>query len=144
MNCIHNWCVCAPVLGLGCRLVLFSGLLPYPRLSPRCLAAVSNNKRYRMTCNGLSRQFDGVASELVHITNPSLGAWCLAPAFGSHRNIGRADIEGSKSNVAMNAWLPQASSFLPSDEWGICSPFYGPIGLELVRLVSQLHPFRWE
>ncbi len=23
--------------------------------------------------------------------------------------IGRADIEGSKSNVAMNAWLPQAS-----------------------------------
>jgi hypothetical protein len=31
--------------------------------------------------------------------------------------IGRADIEGSKSNVAMNAWLPQASSVLP-----------GPIG----------------
>ena len=26
--------------------------------------------------------------------------------------IGRADIEGSKSNVAMNAWLPQASSFI--------------------------------
>ncbi|CAN6967572.1 unnamed protein product, partial [Brassica rapa subsp. trilocularis] len=24
--------------------------------------------------------------------------------------IGRADIEGSKSNVAMNAWLPQARS----------------------------------
>ncbi|CAN7089096.1 unnamed protein product, partial [Brassica rapa subsp. narinosa] len=24
--------------------------------------------------------------------------------------IGRADIEGSKSNVAMNAWLPQATS----------------------------------
>jgi len=23
--------------------------------------------------------------------------------------IGRADIEGSKSNVAMSAWLPQAS-----------------------------------
>jgi hypothetical protein len=23
--------------------------------------------------------------------------------------IGRADVEGSKSNVAMNAWLPQAS-----------------------------------
>ena len=23
--------------------------------------------------------------------------------------IGRADIEGSKSNIAMNAWLPQAS-----------------------------------
>ena len=27
--------------------------------------------------------------------------------------IGRADIEGSKSNVAMNAWLPQASSLIP-------------------------------
>ena len=27
--------------------------------------------------------------------------------------IGRADIEGSKSDVAMNAWPPQASSFLP-------------------------------
>ncbi|KAJ6141362.1 senescence-associated protein [Penicillium chermesinum] len=29
--------------------------------------------------------------------------------------IGRADIEGSKSNVAMNAWLPQASSVIPAD-----------------------------
>ena len=28
--------------------------------------------------------------------------------------IGRADIEGSKSNVAMYAWLPQVSSFIPS------------------------------
>jgi hypothetical protein len=27
--------------------------------------------------------------------------------------IGRADIEGSKSDVAMNAWPPQASSLLP-------------------------------
>jgi len=28
---------------------------------------------------------------------------------GCKRVVGRADIEGSKSNVAMNAWLPQAS-----------------------------------
>src|SRR5690349_9469624 len=28
--------------------------------------------------------------------------------------IGRADIEGSKSDVAMNAWPPQASSLLPT------------------------------
>ena len=28
--------------------------------------------------------------------------------------IGRADIEGSKSNVAMCAWLPQVSSLLPT------------------------------
>lgn len=36
------------------------------------------------------------------MNNPSLGEFCFAM-------IGRADIEGSKSNVAMNAWLPQAS-----------------------------------
>ena len=28
--------------------------------------------------------------------------------------IGRADIEGSKSDVAMNAWPPQASSVIPT------------------------------
>ncbi|CAL9057549.1 unnamed protein product, partial [Musa banksii] len=33
--------------------------------------------------------------------NPTLGEFCFTM-------IGRADIEGSKSNVAMNAWLPQA------------------------------------
>ncbi|CAN6973180.1 unnamed protein product, partial [Brassica rapa subsp. trilocularis] len=27
--------------------------------------------------------------------------------------IGKADIEGSKSNVAMNAWLPQATNPFP-------------------------------
>ena len=49
--------------------------------------------------------------------------------------IGRADIEGSKSDVAMNAWPPQASypcgnfsdtpnkTFLCNWEWG----FYFPI-----------------
>ena len=36
------------------------------------------------------------------MNNPTLTEFC----FGM---IGRADIEGSKSNVAMNAWLPQAS-----------------------------------
>jgi hypothetical protein len=36
------------------------------------------------------------------VNNPTLTEFC----FGM---IGRADIEGSKSNVAMNAWLPQAS-----------------------------------
>ncbi|CAN6973826.1 unnamed protein product [Brassica rapa subsp. trilocularis] len=29
-------------------------------------------------------------------------------AFSDNPAHGRADIEGSKSNVAMNAWLPQA------------------------------------
>jgi hypothetical protein len=36
------------------------------------------------------------------VNNPTLGDFCDAM-------IGRADIEESKSNVAMNAWLPQAS-----------------------------------
>ena len=36
------------------------------------------------------------------MNNPTLGDFC-------DTMIGRADIEGSKSNVAMNAWLPQAS-----------------------------------
>ncbi len=36
------------------------------------------------------------------MNNPTLGPCCKAM-------IGRADIEESKSNVAMNAWLPQAS-----------------------------------
>ncbi len=41
------------------------------------------------------------------MNNPTLGEFCFTM-------IGRADIEGSKSNVAMNAWLPQASSLLPT------------------------------
>jgi hypothetical protein len=36
------------------------------------------------------------------VNNPTLCAIC-------YTMLGRADIEGSKSNVAMNAWLPQAS-----------------------------------
>ncbi|PHT27250.1 Regulator of rDNA transcription protein 15 [Capsicum baccatum] len=36
------------------------------------------------------------------VNNPTLGEFCFTM-------IGRADIEGLKSNVAMNAWLPQAS-----------------------------------
>ena len=41
------------------------------------------------------------------MNNPTLTEFC----FGM---IGRADIEGSKSDVAMNAWPPQASSLLPT------------------------------
>ena len=45
------------------------------------------------------------------MNNPTLTEFC----FGM---IGRADIEGSKSNVAMNAWLPQASSVIPGGPSG--------------------------
>ena len=48
------------------------------------------------------------------MNNPTLTEFC----FGM---IGRADIEGSKSNVAMNAWLPQASypcgNFSDTSSW---------------------------
>ena len=36
------------------------------------------------------------------MNNPTLGDFCVT-------TVGRADIEGSKSNVATNAWLPRAS-----------------------------------
>ncbi len=42
------------------------------------------------------------------VNNPTLGEFCFTM-------IGRADIEGSKSNVARNAWLPQASSSRPGE-----------------------------
>ncbi|OAQ26173.1 hypothetical protein K457DRAFT_79794, partial [Linnemannia elongata AG-77] len=35
------------------------------------------------------------------VNNPALTEFCFSM-------IERADIEGSKSNIAMNAWLPQA------------------------------------
>ena len=79
--------------------------------------------------------------------------------------IGRADIEGSKSNVAMNAWLPQASypcgTIIPVDRTMVNSlgsrlvrPFL--LGLHLWRvrlylkplegtdchLVVELHPYK--
>ncbi|WZY99704.1 hypothetical protein YC2023_072033 [Brassica napus] len=52
---------------------------------------------------------------LLRVGNRAAGA-CVASspdsdleAFSHNPAHGRADIEGSKSNVAMNAWLPQAS-----------------------------------
>ena len=48
--------------------------------------------------------------------------------------IGRADIEGSKSNVAMNAWLPQAS--YP------CGNFSDTSSLKLVKTKGSIgHAF---
>ncbi|PWY62586.1 hypothetical protein BO70DRAFT_375471 [Aspergillus heteromorphus CBS 117.55] len=50
--------------------------------------------------------------------------------------IGRADIEGSKSNVAMNAWLPQAS--YP------CGNFSGTSSLKFRGTKGSIgHTFMW-
>ncbi|PHT27844.1 hypothetical protein CQW23_32553 [Capsicum baccatum] len=50
--------------------------------------------------------------------------------------IGRADIEGSKSNVAMNAWLPQAS--YPCGNFFDTSNFEFQSRIPLVRTSSEL------
>ena len=62
------------------------------------------------------------------VNNPTLGEFCFTM-------IGRADIEGSKSNVAMNAWLPQAS--YP------CGNFSDTSCLKLLKSKGSIgHPFR--
>ena len=59
------------------------------------------------------------------VNNPTLGEFCFTM-------IGRADIEGSKSNVAMNAWLPQASypcgNFSDTSNFISRNKFKGSIG----------------
>ncbi|KAK3806493.1 MAG: hypothetical protein J3R72DRAFT_408721 [Linnemannia gamsii] len=52
----------------------------------------SSRTKFNYYCNNISSW----------VNNPTLTEFCFSM-------IGRADIEGSKSNVAMNAWLPQAS-----------------------------------
>ena len=58
------------------------------------------------------------------MNNPTLWDCCVSM-------IGRADIEGSKRNVAMNAWLPQASypcgNFSDTSSWKFPRP-KGSIG----------------
>ena len=46
--------------------------------------------------------FKYLSINLSMVNNPTLSEFCF-------RMIGRADIRGSKSYVAMNAWQPQAS-----------------------------------
>jgi hypothetical protein len=77
------------------------------------------------------------------VNNPTLTEFC----FGM---IGRADIEGSKSNVAMNAWLPQASypcgTFVPIAKANLGNSLSsGPVksfilGLHLWRARLYLKP----
>ncbi|PHT25392.1 Regulator of rDNA transcription protein 15 [Capsicum baccatum] len=71
-------------------------------LVPRC-TDIQLDKNTTMGKTNLSH--DGLNPAHVPywwVNNPTLGEFCFTM-------IGRADIEGSKSNVAMNAWLPQAS-----------------------------------
>ncbi|KAK8534874.1 hypothetical protein V6N13_089232 [Hibiscus sabdariffa] len=60
--------------------------------------------------------------------------------------IGRADIEGSKSNVAMNAWLPQASypcgnfSDTSSFKWATLSRFVFVLEIRIKRAFTLFVP----
>ncbi|XP_022765868.1 uncharacterized protein LOC111310700, partial [Durio zibethinus] len=50
----------------------------------------------------VSRRFKPSSRSLWWVNNPTLGEFCFT-------KIGRVGIEGSKSNIAINTWLPQAS-----------------------------------
>ena len=57
--------------------------------------------------------------------------------------IGRADIEGSKSNVAMNAWLPQASypcGNFSDTSWLTHAAAKGSIGLTFMLRIHTENP----
>jgi hypothetical protein len=59
--------------------------------------------------------------------------------------IGRADIEGSKSNVAMGAWLPQASSLIPRDLMQAFALALTSLSLGItVIFPNDNHHFWWE
>ena len=108
-------------LGLGCRLSLFIGFLPYPWVSPRCplflfsflLLKEEKEKQknkpdlfgawavpmtFFFSCKTF-RQFDSVATRPGVTSTWKLFTCACAQKFASF--------------FAMNAWLPQASSFLP-------------------------------
>ncbi|PHT97257.1 hypothetical protein BC332_33812 [Capsicum chinense] len=63
------------------------------------------------------------------VNNPTLGEFCFTI-------IGRADIKGSKSNVAMNAWLSQDS--YPCGNFSDTSIFKFRSRIPLVRTSSEL------
>ena len=61
-----------------------------------------------LTSNAVAASNSSVVSRWSKPSSRSLLAGEQSDALGLQRVIGKADIEESKSNVAMNAWLPQA------------------------------------
>ncbi|CAL2247629.1 unnamed protein product [Prunus armeniaca] len=81
------------------------GLCNAPATFQRCMMAIFSDMVERFMEGKTNLSHDGLNPAHVPywwVNNPTLGEFCFTM-------IGRADIEGSKSNVAMNAWLPQAS-----------------------------------
>ena len=95
-------------LGVSLNLRVSQAATPTCRLiCPTPATWKSDLQRQWVTRHGLQYRLNPAHVPYWRVNNPTLSEFCF-------RMIGRADIEGSKSNVAMNAWLPQASSFLPS------------------------------
>ncbi|CAG7863102.1 unnamed protein product [Brassica rapa] len=89
------------VLPMDCSCTDFGQLMHHVSTYISTLALSMN-----CSCTDLdkSSSFDGLDCP-THVpywwvNNPTLGEFCFIM-------IERADIEGSKSNVAMNAWLPR-------------------------------------
>ncbi|GJY71419.1 hypothetical protein Tco_0475122 [Tanacetum coccineum] len=87
-------------------LILANDTLP---LGPGPLLLVSTGCGHTRVASSPDSDLEAFSHNPAHahvpywwVNNPTLGEFCFTM-------IGRADIEGSKSNVAMNAWLPQAS-----------------------------------
>ena len=79
----------------------FASILPFPSFSlPFRLSSFFFH--ISLPTLFLFLPFNSCSSLCRRVNNPTLWDFCVSM-------IGRADIEGSKSNVAMNAWLPQAS-----------------------------------
>ncbi|CAG7870528.1 unnamed protein product [Brassica rapa] len=91
------------VLPMDCSCTDFGQLMHHVSTHISTLALSVNSS---CTDLDMSSSFDGLDCPTLvpywWVNNPTLGEFCLTM-------IRRADIEGSKSNVAMNAWLPQAS-----------------------------------
>ncbi|KMU82180.1 senescence-associated protein [Coccidioides immitis H538.4] len=94
------------VISVVCRgSIPARGDIAIRQLAPESLfpGAVADLLRFRARRPiRIQLQRAGQHRRVPWVNNPTLTEFC----FGM---IGRADIEGSKSNVAMNAWLPQAS-----------------------------------
>ncbi|GKT35492.1 hypothetical protein ADUPG1_002992, partial [Aduncisulcus paluster] len=82
------------------------GVQPYFKSRfTRCIAALFDQTTAYTGGDKTNLSHDGLNPAHVPfkwVNNPTLAVLCYC-------GIGRADIEESKGNVAMNAWLPQAS-----------------------------------
>ncbi|PHT26294.1 hypothetical protein CQW23_34091 [Capsicum baccatum] len=96
---------------------------------PGRLPALAANWARPHACSELAPRAASTHVPYWWVNNPTLGEFCFTM-------IGRADIEGSKSNVAMNAWLPQAS--YPCGNFFDTSTFEFRSRIPLVRTSSEL------